>query len=173
MNPFQTKAHFVFHRYHEKLRVHALRVMSIVEKTMHRLNDETKAALVSDFITFGLKSSVTIFQILVEYGHRHKNYGVTLSMLELMGKSFVLSIQDPLAEADWYVTHLFVLSFVSSFLLYSWNSKMERAWSKVFSFITFFMRVGYGDEFLKCQKDPDNSDQLNLELIFRTENTET
>ena len=34
-------------RYREKLRVHALRVMAVVEKTMHRLNSETKAAVVN------------------------------------------------------------------------------------------------------------------------------
>ena len=33
-------------RYREKLRVHALRVMAVVEKTIHRLNEETKAAMV-------------------------------------------------------------------------------------------------------------------------------
>ena len=34
-------------RYREKLRVHALRVMAVVEKTIHRLNSETKAAVVN------------------------------------------------------------------------------------------------------------------------------
>ncbi len=33
-------------RYQEKLRVHALRVMAVVEKTMHRIDAEDKAAKV-------------------------------------------------------------------------------------------------------------------------------
>ena len=41
------------------------------------------------------------FQILVTYGHRHKDYGVTLHMLELMGKCFVVSIQGQLEDAEW------------------------------------------------------------------------
>jgi len=35
-----------YFRYQEKLRVHALRVMAVVEKTMHRLDCEEKAAKV-------------------------------------------------------------------------------------------------------------------------------
>ena len=70
---------------------------------------------------------------MVNYGHRHKGYGVTLHMLELMGKCFVVSIQGELEDAE------------------CWNSKMKKAWVNMFRFITFFMSVGYGDGFLKCQ----------------------
>ena len=68
---------------------------------MHRLNEETKAALVKlKFLIFAIFITI-FFQILVTYGIRHKDYGVTLGMLELMGKSFVMSIQEPLEEAEW------------------------------------------------------------------------
>ncbi len=34
-------------RYRENLKVHAIRVMAVIEKTMHRLDDEKRAATVS------------------------------------------------------------------------------------------------------------------------------
>ena len=57
---------------------------------------------------------------------------------------------------------------------FSWNSKMKRAWLNMFRFITFFMSVGYGDGFLKCQKGQNG--ELVMELISsskdKTENDE-
>ncbi len=38
---------FYLFRYQEKLRVHSLRVMAVVEKTMHRLDCEDRAAKVN------------------------------------------------------------------------------------------------------------------------------
>ena len=43
--PFSTSA--FSRRYQENLKVHAIRVMAVIEKTMHRLNDEKRAGLVS------------------------------------------------------------------------------------------------------------------------------
>ena len=43
----------IFSRYQEKLRVHALRVMAVVEKTMHRIDNEDKAAKVGIRILTG------------------------------------------------------------------------------------------------------------------------
>ena len=48
--------------YQEKLRVHALRVMGVVEKTMHRLDTEEKAASVSRLSQIDTK--------MVTKGHR-------------------------------------------------------------------------------------------------------
>ena len=65
--------------------MHALRVMAVVEKAMHRLDDEVRAG-----------------QILIAYGHRHYSMGVTLNMLTMMGSSFVIAIQPCLEEAgEW------------------------------------------------------------------------
>ena len=50
--------HFaLYFRYKEKLRVHGLRVMSIVEKTMHRLDNNRKC-----------------LQMLKYYGKKHERY---------------------------------------------------------------------------------------------------
>lgn len=45
---FAPKLNWPFFRYQEKLRVHALRVMAVVEKTMHRLDSEQRAIEVFD-----------------------------------------------------------------------------------------------------------------------------
>lgn len=114
--------------YREKLRVHALRVMSVVEKTIHRLNEEVKAG-----------------QILIGYGRHHMEYGATLSMLDLMGKCFVISIQPTLEDAS------------------CWSRAVEASWVQMFRFITFFMKVGYGDLCFKCETDQDG--ELHIEYV--------
>ena len=65
------------------MRVHALRVMAVVEKTINRLDNEEKAA-----------------QMLSVYGSRHCGYGVTEDMLDLMGHSFMVSFQDEMGD-EW------------------------------------------------------------------------
>jgi hypothetical protein len=39
-----------------------------------------------------------IFQILVPYGRRHRAYGVTANMLDMMSFSFLVAIQPKLEE---------------------------------------------------------------------------
>jgi hypothetical protein len=39
-----------------------------------------------------------LLQILVPYGRRHRNYGVTPGMLDMMSFSFVVAIQPALEE---------------------------------------------------------------------------
>ena len=63
------------------MKVHAIRVMAVIEKAMHRLDDEKRAA-----------------QILYIYGRRHHSYGVTGPMLEKMANSFLIAIQPSLEE---------------------------------------------------------------------------
>jgi len=67
--------------YQENLKTHAIRVMGIVEKVMHRLDEELRAA-----------------QILIGRGFWHNQRGVQRNMLEKMGKSFVLALQSKLEE---------------------------------------------------------------------------
>ena len=43
---------FFLVRYRENLKVHAIRVMAVIEKTMHRLDDERRAATVSIVIFY-------------------------------------------------------------------------------------------------------------------------
>lgn len=38
------------------------------------------------------------FQIVVPYGRKHKNYGVTAAMLDMMSMSFLVAIQPKLEE---------------------------------------------------------------------------
>ena len=45
---------------------------------------------------------------------------------------------------------------------------METAWLDMFRFITFFMSVGYGNDFIKCQKGKNG--ELFLELLNKNEN---
>ena len=52
-----------------------------------------------------------LFQILVPYGRRHRNYGVTASMLDMMSFSFLVAIQPKLEEKDVSVS----LHFLSNF----------------------------------------------------------
>ncbi len=47
VTPQLFKTVLVVFRYREKLKVHALRVMALVEKTMHRLSNEIKAGQVN------------------------------------------------------------------------------------------------------------------------------
>eukprot|EP00095_Tigriopus_kingsejongensis_P002522 maker-scaffold838_size90379-snap-gene-0.9 protein:Tk02522 transcript:maker-scaffold838_size90379-snap-gene-0.9-mRNA-1 annotation:"neuroglobin-like isoform x1" len=60
--------------------------MAVIEKTMHRLDDEKRAAL-----------------ILLVYGRRHCGYGVREHMLDLMANSFLIAIQ-PSLEEKWTKT---------------------------------------------------------------------
>ena len=48
LNPISLRFSFSLSRYQENLKVHAIRVMAVIEKTMHRLNDEKRAGLVSE-----------------------------------------------------------------------------------------------------------------------------
>ncbi len=41
---------------------------------------------------------------------------------------------------------------------------METAWLNMFRFITFFMKVGYGDQCVKCTQNPKTGD-LDIEVI--------
>ena len=61
--------HFtLYFRYKEKLRVHGLRVMSIVEKTMHRLENNRKC-----------------LQMLKYYGKKHERY----TLLQLTNRQLI------------------------------------------------------------------------------------
>ena len=94
--------------------------MTVVEKVMHRLDDEGKVIKVCyDIlklpiqITFMNRDilfknyidmiSGVLLQILIKRGMVHRTLGVQRSMLEKMGRSFVLSVQTPLEEANKYV----------------------------------------------------------------------
>lgn len=88
--------------YQENLKVHSIRVMAVIEKMLHRLDDPRRAAL-----------------ILVEYGRRHFGYGVTEMMLEYMAESFILAIQPSLEESwtpeveeSWQTLFRFVIVFM-------------------------------------------------------------
>ena len=75
--------YYIISRYREKLKVHAMRVMAVVEKTIHRLDDEVRAG-----------------KILVVYGQRHCHFGVTVDMMYKMGQSFVRAIQPYFERTD-------------------------------------------------------------------------
>lgn len=45
-----------------------------------------------------LSPSLRVFQILINYGRRHKSYGVKLHMLDLMVDSFLLAIVPSMEE---------------------------------------------------------------------------
>lgn len=88
--------------YRENLKVHAIRVMAVIEKTMHRLDDEKRAAL-----------------ILITYGRRHSGYGVREHMLDLMAQSFLIAIQPSLeerwtksVEESWLALFRFITYFM-------------------------------------------------------------
>ena len=103
--------YYIISRYREKLKVHAMRVMAVVEKTIHRLDDEVRAG-----------------KILVVYGQRHCNFGVTVEMMYKMGQSFVRAIQPYFERTG------------------DWDSAQQDAWQALFKFIIFCITIGFGDQ---------------------------
>jgi len=67
----------------EKLRVHPLRIMSVVEKTMHRLEDHQRC-----------------LKMLKLFGRRHQRYGIPQEMFQYMAKSFINAVAPTLSEID-------------------------------------------------------------------------
>ena len=89
--------------------------MGIVEKVMHRLDEELRAAKVYIYISIENQwckqilyhrlyiidiINLNLLQILIAKGFWHNQRGVQRSMLEKMGKSFVLALQSKLEEDD-------------------------------------------------------------------------
>ena len=82
--------------------MHSIRVMAVIEKMLHRLDDPRRSALVRSNVHINLKGidkPDNLFQILVDYGRRHFGYGVKEIMLEFMAESFILAIQPSLEES--------------------------------------------------------------------------
>jgi len=67
----------------EKLRVHPLRIMSVVEKTMHRLEDHQRC-----------------LKMLKLFGRQNQRHGIHPEMFQYMAKSFISVIDQTLSEID-------------------------------------------------------------------------
>ena len=67
----------------EKLRVHPLRIMSVLEKTVHRLEDHQRC-----------------LKMLRQYGRKHQRFGVPVFMFDYMARSFLAVIKPLLEESE-------------------------------------------------------------------------
>uniref|UniRef100_A0A0K2TWK8 Neuroglobinlike [Maylandia zebra] n=1 Tax=Lepeophtheirus salmonis TaxID=72036 RepID=A0A0K2TWK8_LEPSM len=97
--------------YSDNLKSHAIRVMAIIEKVMHRLDDEERAA-----------------RILIAYGKKHFQIGVKTEMLEKMGESFVTAV-EPSLEKVWTQkmaeAWLSLFYFITYFMKLAYPNKPE------------------------------------------------
>lgn len=85
--------------------------------------------------------------MLAIYGQRHHGYGVTKDMLDLMGESFVVSIKAALEE--------------------DWNKDIEAAWSQLFTFMSYYMKLAYPKEAITQSPPQEEVVEANNMAKFR------